>query len=284
MGFECAIAIVIPLPSNALFDFYPLVGDEHEVDEGGDIPFFDKRVKVLVPAREWRVVRFIDFGRVRALVKSNSSLSPEQRASGSASTRAAICTASFLIDRFFDCEREVLKGNHEFVVPFIADHLFRCRHMYDIDEFNYNNTFTNVFERQGGNDVVRGLWKENVRFRESLDQPPLEAMTQGAFWEYNQHLLRGDISGACTFEGLLQPPCGLVWHSAHEVMKWMTDLLVSGDITSRELQKDLLSVAFVRTWRDTLRTLAEFGARVIFLTGQFHTEARQAICSQDRYL
>jgi hypothetical protein len=82
MGFELAIAVVVPSAAEHLYDVYNKVGDSDDI-------FSDSRVKGNVPGREWQVLRFLDFGRVRALEKKSSSLSPEERASGDGVRRAA---------------------------------------------------------------------------------------------------------------------------------------------------------------------------------------------------
>lgn len=267
MGFECSLAIVLPESSQNLVDFYPSQRGTHE-----DF-FFDRRILVVVPAREWNVFRFINFGQVRTITKSSSSQSPSQRASGNPGTRAAKCTASYLLNKFFHCERAVLEGNADYVVPYIADHLLYARCEHDIGEFNYSNRFVDVFARIHSHDVVSGIWAlDKFRVKE-FSIPSIQAITGGPFWEHNVQLLKGDISRAVTLEdtGWL-PQCGLVWESALEVSRWLNELLVDHNDEGIEIRKNELSMAIVSTWRDTLVTLSSFGARVIFLTGCFHSE------------
>lgn len=282
MGFECALAIVLPLPSLDLVDFYP---SEAQVDvEDWDDISFDGRVRVNVPGREWKVLRFLDFGQVRRLVKTNSSLSPEKRASGTSEDRAAKCAASFLMDIFFQWELEACKGNLEYLVPFVADHLlYTTQSVFDIDDFSYSNRFSEVFKRLGCNDVVTGLWSPNLEIEGMAyyKTSKLKVVTSGFFWEYNHLLLRGDVAKAILH---YSPPCGLIWNSSYEIAKQLSLLLLDEGVTGRELRKDPLSVALVCIWRDMFQSLSAFGARVIFLTGGFHLEASRTIRSQQRYL
>jgi hypothetical protein len=276
MGFECALAVVLPSPATNLVDLYP---SDREAAESDDM-FFDNRIRVIVPARVWDVFKFINFGRVRAILKPSSSHTSEERAEGSSSHRAAKCTASFLLGKFFGCEELTAQGSTEFSVPFIADHLIYARGEFDLDAFNYGSRWKDIFEKLSSSDVVTGLWTPNDRLTELYKLPTVEMITQGVFWNYNRRLLRGNPFSAAVLEGGFQPPCGLFWNSASEVALWLTELLTDGDVEGYELRKDALSVAIVYTWIDTLCRLAPFGARVIILTGSFHFEVVKRIRSQ----
>jgi len=281
MGFECSLAIVLPTPSVAIVDFYPPTknggGDREDI-------FFDNKIRVIVPAREWKVFRFTDFGRVRAITKSSSSLSPSERASGSSSSRAAKCAASHLMTNFFQCEIAATQNNPDYVVPFIADHLLCARNLIDCDDFNYAHRFKDIFARLSSHDVVTGLWSANESYVDRYASPRIDTICAGMFWEYNKRLISEHSPSAVTMAGLLQPPCGLVWESANNVARWLSDLLCAKNDEGTEVRKDELSIAIVCTWRDALMTLSTFGARVIFLSGSFHSEASSAMRGQRRTL
>ena len=277
MGFECALALVVPEPGT-LIDY---VSREGEASPSDDI--FSEQEHVLVSARIWRVFKFIDFGRVRTLVKSSSSLTPAERASGKFDDRAAKCTASFLLDRFFACERKVVDGNLEYAVPFIADHYSLIR--WGLPDEIFSFSFAAAFEQLGSNDAVVGL--KSMRDRFSGDNTPLTSarIFQGALWEHNNSLLKEHVVAATTLSGKwCESPCGLVWASAHDVAHWLSDLLTGGEVPSTELRKDPLSVALVTSWLALFAAFAQCGVRAVILTGYLHSDAHPAMRLQSEYL
>lgn len=277
MGFECALAVVLPAASTNIEDYYPGASD--------DI-FFDGREKVVVPSREWRVLRYIDFGRVRSLVKSTSSLYPSDRAEGDGIYRARVCTASFLLAKFWEIEDQARAGNMDFVVPFIADHLIMSRNLTDVDDFIFAHRFKDVFERLSSSDVVTGLWTFDSSLLRNFKIQESQVLAQGILWEYNNLLLSGDICRAVTAEvgGYGHGPCGLVWHSSYKVAKMLTELLSTTIEEGVELRKDTISCTLVSVWRDVLLALSRHGARVIFLSGRFHTETRRRMKTMEYFL
>lgn len=265
MGFECAIAIVIPEPDE-LIDFYPLSETERE-DPDRDI--FTQETRVHVPVRNWKVFRSVDFGRVRTLEKSSSSLRPHERAGSTYLQRATTCVSSFLIRRFDLYENEARNGSTDYFVPFIADHVITARYEHELEEWNYTNRWVDIFERLGSNDVVTGLWIYSSYFERHLQIPIKEAITLGKFWKYNHDLIRSNQVDAA-FGG--DAPSGLLWVSSLTMANDL-QLLIEGESTEGvELRKNPLSLAVVKTWEHTLRTLAPFGARAILLTGGYHSD------------
>lgn len=261
MGFELAIAVVVPSAAEHLYDVYNKEGDSDDM-------FSDSRVKGNVPGREWQVLRFLDFGRVRALEKKSSSLSPEERASGDGVTRASVCTASFLLPKFWEFEDAATEGSLEYAVPFIADHLLYARNDFDSKELNYKTRWTDIFATLGTSDVVSGLWtpeRMNSLFGERV--PLIEAIRVSSFWEYNRLLIRHGPIKAMKLSGVMTPLCGLIWVSAFEVAKLLDQLLIGKSTESVFLRKDELSVTIVSMWREMFRMLSNTGVRCIVLTG-----------------
>jgi hypothetical protein len=241
--------------------------------------FFSNHITKNVPGRAWEVIRFIDFGRVRALIKPNSSLSVEKRAGDDSVTRAAICTASFLLDHIYELERKVQLGSIEYTVPFIADHLLFCRYSHKQDEFLSKNHFEDVFAYLGSSDVVTELWSYHEEFFSRYADSEHVAIINSIFWEYNRALLE-----AGSMSKLFEEEYSLLWDSAYSFSNVLTELLHGGDISGEELRKDARSVAIVTTWRDTLKVLSGEGARCIFLTDRYYSDVRTRIRSQGRYL
>ncbi len=273
MGFECALALVVP-EADTVNDFEK--GPEYTDEDA----FFDERRAVPIAVRSWRVFKFIDFSRVRMIDKSNSSQSPAERAAGRFDNRAAKCTASFLLGKFFEKERLVVAGDLAHVVPFVADHYLTIGGERHRDSLEYR--FQDVFAITGSTDVVTHLWRSRRELGENVTLPEIFS---GALWEHNRLLLAGDVVGATTLEGhFCESPCGLVWVSAAEVSDWLTELLAGGGIEGEELRKDLLSVTLVETWRDTLLSFDVHGTRVIPLTGSFHSDCTCAVRSQYMHL
>jgi hypothetical protein len=274
MGFECALALCVP-EEKTLYDY-----EQGDPDDPKNVSqFFDGRTKVAVPTRTWRVFKFIDFGRVRAVVKRNSSLSPAQRAEGKFDERAAICAASFLVEKFFGCERKVREGEHSFAVPFIADHYLEAR--VHLDDHVGQYSFRRAYAETGVNEVVVGLHQ----MREFKQTPTHDDVFSGALWEYNKILLSAGRAFAVTMDdNIYQSACGLVWAPASEVLSWFIELLTGDSTESVELRKDPLAVNLVQSWCLQETLFAELGARVIILTGYFHSDARSAIRSQRMYV
>ncbi len=275
MGFSCALAIVLPTPTTELKDFHPT---ESEASVSDDIFFSNHTVKN-IPGRAWEVMRFIDFGRVRTLIKPSSSLSVSQRAGDDFISRAAICAASFLLDHLYELERKVQLGSVEYSVPFIADHLLFCSYSHSHDDFLTKNHYEDVFAYLGTSDVVTGLWSYQENLYSRYPDGEQLAVVNSVFWNYNQALLNTGSMAA-----FFQEHYSLLWDSAYSLSGVLTELLEDGAISGEELRKDARSVAIVTTWRDTLQVLSKEGARCIFLTDAYHSEATTSIRSMRRYL
>lgn len=274
MGFECALALCVP-EETILYDYEK--GDPDDPKNGSQ--FSDGREKVAVPLRAWRVFKFIDFGRVRTLVKRNSSLSPAQRAEGKFDERAAKCAASFLVEKFFGCERKVREGELSYAVPFIADHYRDAR--VHLDDHVGQYSFRKARVASGCDEVVVGL----RQMREFKETPTHDDVFSGALWEYNRILLSVGRVFAATMDGnIYQSACGLVWAPAGEVLRWLIDLLTGDSVESVELRKDPLAVNLVQSWCLQETLFSELGAKVIILTGYFHSDARSAIRSQRMFV
>ena len=280
MGFEFALAVVLPSASTGLFDLYS-PSQEGLPDEDADDIFFDRKKRRIVPGRTWKVLRYIDFGSVRTLVKPSSRLSIEERAGDDPISRAATCTASFLHDHMYELWRRSQSGSVEHTVPFIADHLLFSRyHQFDLEDFINQYRFEEIFATLGQSDVVEGLWSYNKeRYAHTLHSERV-AIKNSIFWRYNCALLRPETLQKF-FEEHYSP---LLWDSAFRVSEILTELLTDGDVSGYELRKEARSAALVRTWRDTLHVLSEEGARCIFLECDFHAEARPSMMTMSQYL
>lgn len=274
MGFQAALAIAVREKGD-LHDYKR----DPELPNDGDI-FFSDLTEVPIEAPVWRVCKFIDFGQVRTLVKSSSRLSPEERAAGAFDYRAATCAASFLVGKFYECERQVsVKKNFEYAVPFIIDHYFYARRLPGEDPVHYS--FAEALLCSFGREFVSGLFSINTFIKSATS----DEVFGGALWEHNRRLLEETVVSATTMEGhFFESPCGLVWTPAKEVRGWLRELLVGDSAESVELRKDPLSVALVRSWFTLMALFARHNAKVIILTGSFHTNASRAIRSQRMYV
>ncbi len=274
MGFEAALAIVVREEGD-LCDYAP---DPDKQDDGDT--FFDDLTKVPVEAPVWRAWKFIDFGRVRTLVKSSSSLSIEERAAGEFDHRAAKCAASFLLAKFYECERLVAdKKHYEYAVPFIIDHYLYARR-YSSEHLE-RHRFAEALPCSFGRQFVSGLFSLDDR----RATPPYERIFEGALWEHNRRLMKETVASATTMEGhFFESPCGLVWAPAKVVRGWLKELLTGDLAESVELRKDPRSVALVRSWFIEMALFARHDAKVIMLTGSFHADVSRAIRSQQMYL
>lgn len=274
MGFEAALAIVIR-EDGKLHDYRK---DPDIQDDGGGL--LSDLVKVPITAPVWRVFKFIDFGRVRTLVKENSSLSVEQRDAGTFDHRAAKCTASFLLAKFFACESQVKeKKNYEYAVPFIIDHYLYARRLNS--GAMERHSFAEALLCSYGREFVSGIYALDNRRR----SPTHEEIFQGALWEHNRRLMEETVVSATTMDGhFFESPCGLVWAPAKEARGWLKQLLIGDSAESVELRKDPLAVALVRSWFVEMALFARHNAKIIMLTGSFHLNAHLAIRSQSMYL
>ncbi len=273
MGFECALALVLP-EADTVKDY--VKGCK---EDDGDI-FFDERISIPVATRSWRVFKWIDFGSVRTLEKSSSSLSPEERAAGSFDARAAKCAASFLLGKFFECEQKVVAGNFDYAVPFVADHYRMIGR--DLHEESMQYRFEEVFAMLGSHDVVKHLWGV-ANWRKT--PIALESIFEGALWEHNRRLLHEGVVRATTLEGhFYESPCGLVWASGAEVAHWLEELLMTGGVEGHELRKDPRAVTLVKTWQQLFADFAVHGIRAIMLTGSFHADCSSAMRHRHKYL
>jgi hypothetical protein len=268
MGFSCALALVVP--SVGTINDYSISPDAIPSD------IFSTFIANPVPVKWWHVVKFINFGDVRALEKANSSLSPSARASGSSGDRAAKCAASFLLGKYFAHETAVRSGDRTAVVPFVADHVL-------IDQFcdpdrRTEFSFRALFDSLHANDVIDGLYA----LRDWRGTPTPESIFQGVLWMHNTYLRDGDAIGATILEEC--SPVGLLWVPAEMLADWMTDLLSGASVESVELAKDPIARTFAETWRYLFQCFAEHDAKVIMLTGRLHSECCAAIRRMPRYL
>jgi len=273
MGFEAALALVVPEDG----DLYDHQKDPDKEDDG-DL-FFDDYIKIPVPARLWRAFKFIDFGRVRTLVKSSSSLTTAERAAGKFDHRAAKCAASFLLAKFFTCEARVEKGDYEYAVPFIVDHYLYARRYCDkhLEQYSFAEALLCSFGRQ----FVTGLFAlDDLR-----TNPTHGAIFQGALWEHNRRLIKETVTRATNLDGHFgQSSCGLVWTSASEVRAWLEELILGDSPESIELRKDPLALALTRSWCYEMELFGELGVKVIMLTDYFYHNAFRAIRSRSMCL